>query len=224
MPFVMSFSGYMKSLIPSYNRARKFVSEDSNAKRTGRALSIPLVAIYPLLQEFVVVYRELMLLAMVNAFGWASSPPHLACCATTKPAKVLYITLSITPSISTSTETKSAFRIENAEAITLETFRDAATNRRHHLYQAENQQLIQGYDSYVAQHQNSQGCTRISMCVIRLDFNNGIRPFMYFKYSYYADDPMRDYSAQWNPVNWLLYLKTMVAKGKGWHRDDVNFD
>jgi len=47
---------------------------------------------------------------------------------------------------------------------------------------------------------------------------------MYFKYSYYADDPMRDYSAQWNPVNWLLYLKTMVAKGKGWHRDDVTFD
>jgi len=102
MPFVIFFSGYMTSLIPSYNRARKFVSEDPNAKRTGRALSIPLAAIYPLLQEFVVVYRELMLLAMVNAFGWASSPPHLACCATTMPAKVLYITLSITPSISTS--------------------------------------------------------------------------------------------------------------------------
>jgi hypothetical protein len=47
------------------------------------------------MQEFVVAYRELMLLAMVNAFGWALAPPRLGSCA----AKALYITLSVIPSI-----------------------------------------------------------------------------------------------------------------------------
>jgi hypothetical protein len=188
-------------------------------------ISIPLEDIYPLLKEFVATYRGLMLLAMVNAFDWASAPPHLPSCAAAKPGKILYITLSAVPNISPATKAKSAFRVENAEAITFESFRDAVTNRQHPLYETENQQLIDGYDDHVAQMRNHQGSIhRNSMCILKLHFNNGVRAFMYFANWYYTDDPMRNYSAQWNPVNWLEYLKRMVARGKGWHRNDVNFN
>lgn len=200
--------------------------EDADyARRTGRTISIPLEAIYPLLQEFVDTYRGLMLLAMVNAFEWASAPPHFSSCPHVKPGKILYITLSAVPDISPATKGKSAFRIENAVAATFESFRDAVTDRQHHLYQPENEELIKGYDDYVIQMRGHQmSVHRISMCIIKLYFNNGVRAFMYFKNWYYADDPMRNYSAQWNPINWLEYFKAMVARGKGWHRDDVSFN
>jgi hypothetical protein len=191
------------------------------SRNAGRRITLPLEDIYPLLQDFAVTYRGLMLLAMTNAFGWASGPPRCACA---QPAKVLYITLSAIPDISPFTKAKSAFRVKNAEAISLESFRDAVTNRQHPLYQIENKQLVENYDQHVSQMCRHQGpVQRISMCVLKLDFHNGVRRFMYFKNWYYADDPMRNYCAQWNPVNWLDYLKEMVAKGKGWHRNDVNF-
>jgi hypothetical protein len=149
------------------------------AKITGRKISIPLEAIYPLLQDFVVTYRGLMLLAMTNAFGWASVPPHFAAA---RPAKVFYITLSAVPNISPSTKAKSAFRIQNAEVISLESFRDAVTNQQHPLYETENKQLMDGYDQYVSQIQRHRGPgDRVSMCVLKLDFHNGVRRFTYFK-------------------------------------------
>ena len=193
-------------------------------RNTGRRITLPLEDIYPLLQDFVVTYRGLMLLAMTNAFGWASGPPHFPQCTDAQPGKVLYITLSTIPDISPSTKAKSAFRVKDAEAISLESFRDAVTNRQHPLYETENKQLVESYDQYVSQMCSYRGSAqRISMCVLKLDFHNGVRRFMYFKNWYFADDPMRNYSAQWNPVNWLEYFKEMVAKGKGWHRNDVNF-
>jgi hypothetical protein len=166
-----------------------------------------------------------MLLAMTNAFDWVSGSPQFPQYTATQPAKVFYITLSAIPNISPSTKAKSAFRIKSAEAISLESFRDAVTNQQHPLYESDNRQLMEGYDQHVFQMRMHQGpMHRISMCVLKLDFDNGVRRFTYFKSFYYVDDPMRNYSARWNPVNWSEYLKAMVARGKGWNRSDVNFN
>jgi len=106
----------------------------------------------------------------------------------------------------------------------MESFRDSISNQLHPLHHIRNGELVDGFDEQVMHMRRTHGAVhRMNMCVMMLDFHNGVRRSLYFKDFYYADDPTRDYSTQWKPDNWLEYLKTEVAKGKGWHRDDVSF-
>lgn len=199
------------------------------AALSGRQITVPLPSIWPRLQEFVDAYRGLMLVAMVNAFGYVAHPPHPpngggCVCGPGSEGKVLYITLSAIPNITPSTKGKAAFLIDDAEAVTIEEFRNSSTNKQHRLYQQENTQLLESYENHVAQMLQHQGAiSRTNMCVMKLYFHNGVRAYMYFKHWFYTDDPWRDYSKQWNPEDWLGYMKRMVAKGKAWNREDVNF-
>ncbi|KIM89321.1 hypothetical protein PILCRDRAFT_813250 [Piloderma croceum F 1598] len=45
------------------------------------------------------------------------------------------------------------------------------------------------------------------MCVLFIDFSNGVRRSEYFT----EDDLACDYSTQWKPDNWLEHLKTEVS-------------
>lgn len=165
-----------------------------------------------------------MILSMVNAFGWVEEASRPLVFRALQPPQVLYVTLSTVPNLSPTTKGKAAFRVDNAEAISMQSFRESATNQKHRLYEPENLGILERYDDYITvMHKNQGPSIRISLCVLKLEFENHTRASLCFKSSYYGDNPLRDYSAQWNPSNWLEYLKKMVARGKGWHRDDVNF-
>jgi hypothetical protein len=161
---------------------------------------------------------------MVNAFGWAARPPPSTVSASTEQAKVLYITLTTVPNLSPSTKARAAFRIKAAQAVTMDSFRDSVDNKQHPLHHVNNGGLIAGFDENVEQMRKTHGVVhRMSMCVLMIDFHSGVRRCEYLKNFFFADNPAHDYSAQWNPTDWLEYLKTEVAKGKEWRRGDVSF-
>lgn len=111
-------------------------------------MTVPMENISPLLNDFVVNYRALMILAMVNAFGYAA--PHMphthdgprCFCNARAETKVLFITLTAVPKLSLSTEGRAAFLIKDAEALAVEAFREASRNKRHRLYDQDNITLL----------------------------------------------------------------------------------
>jgi hypothetical protein len=187
-------------------------------------MSMPLENIHTLLQDFLAAYRPLIWLSMVNAFGYAIKSPTQLRSTFADPAKVFYITLSAVPNLSLSTKARAAFHIKDARAFTMDSFRESISNKEHPLHHIENGPLVGRFDNHVAQMREAGRIGhRMGMGVLFLDFSNGVRRSQYFKDMYFADDPARDYSMQWRPDDWLEYLKTEVAKGKRWHRDDISF-
>jgi hypothetical protein len=162
---------------------------------------------------------------MISAFGYVTNPLAISSESVSidKP-KVFYITLSAVRNLSLSTKARAAFLIKDAQALSMDSFRDSASNPQHPLYNTSHAELVNGFGNQVTQLRRIYGPVHmINMCVLFIDFSNGVRRSEYFTDFYFADDLARDYSTQWKPDNWLENLKTEVAKGKGWHRDDVSF-
>lgn len=137
-----------------------------------------------------------------------------------KPSQVFFINLSTVPGLSSSTKARAAFRVDHAEVLTVDDFRDAVTRRSHRLYNQDNGQLMADYDRRKAMANPDR---RLCMVVQRIYFHNGISAMMYNKNWYFEDDYTNDYSTQWKPHDWFQHLKDTVAIGKGWHRDDIYF-
>lgn len=199
------------------------IHAEIDGERSSEMMSIPMENVNPLMRDFVVSYRALLIIAMLSAFGYTS--PHTAhfsggpkCfCEGPQERKVLYITLQAVPKLSRTTKGRAAFTVKNAESLTIDALREASKNTAHPMYDHHNIQLLQSFDRHVAQYRSVQGATaRHSMCFIKLDFQNGVSRSIFLKDFYYSDDPLRDYSTRWNPDHWLQYLKQEVAKGKGW--------
>ncbi|KZP24550.1 hypothetical protein FIBSPDRAFT_888676 [Athelia psychrophila] len=184
--------------------------------KSGRAISIPMANIKPLLQEFVESYRALLNMTMFNAFGWtAPHLPHTSCgpkcfCDARQESKVLFITLQAVPKLSLATKGRAAFLVKDAEALTIPAFREASENRNHRLYHPGNMAHLDTFD-----HDTEEGDRprmRASMCFIKLLLESSVVT----KDFRTSDDPLNDYSSRWNPDDWLQHLKQEVAKGKGW--------
>ncbi|KZP33663.1 hypothetical protein FIBSPDRAFT_1036183 [Athelia psychrophila] len=199
------------------------VHAEIDGERSAEMMSIPMENVNPLLRDFVVSYRALIIIAMFSAFGYTS--PHTAhssggskCfCEARQERKVLHITLQAVPKLSRATKGRAAFIVKNAESLTVDALREASRNTAHPMYDHSNIQRLQSFDRHVEQYRNLQGATaRHSMCFIKLNFHNGVGRSIFLKDFYYSDDPSRDYSSHWNPDNWLQYLKQEVARGKGW--------
>jgi hypothetical protein len=120
------------------------------------------------------------------------------------------------------TKARAAFRVDNAEVLSLLEFRRATKDQSHRLYNQDNEKIIAGYYRYKSGMRKEPNL-RLTMVVQSLYFHNGVSAMMYLKSWYFEDDCTRDYSTQWKPDNWLAFLKETVANGKGWHRDDISF-
>jgi len=189
------------------------------ASHEGSAI-LPLDAIHPLLQDWTVTYRPLMCLCVLNALGLCDIPPTME--ASTKPPQVFFISMSVVPRIRSTTKARAAFLVDNAEVLSVASFRCTSTDKSHRLYDPDNAQLMLDYDRHKAQ-MGREPNRRVCMVVQRTYFYNGVSAMIYSKNWYFEGDCMHDYSTQWKPDDWLSYLKETVAIGKGWHRDDVHF-
>ncbi|KAF7976814.1 hypothetical protein HWV62_5486 [Athelia sp. TMB] len=204
-------------------------------RASGLAMSIPMENINPLLQEFVISYRALLNFAMFNAFGWTA--PHLphtpdgpGCFCEVRPgskaeSRILFITLQAVTNLSLSTKGRAAFLVDDAEALTIDAFRQASSNPGHRLYHRVDIEYLDPFEQEIEQFDNSPGAIqpRHSMCFMKLDFSNGVRRSIVLKSFHTRDHPLNDYALGWCRADWLEYLKQEVAKGKGWKpRGEMN--
>ena len=191
-------------------------------------MSIPMENINPLLQEFVISYRALLNFAMFNAFGWTA--PHLPhtpdgpkCFCEVRPeskaeSRILFITLQAVPNLSLSTKGRAAFLVNDAEALTIDAFCQASNNPGHRLYHHANIEYLEPFEQETEQPDGPPGTTQPqhSVCLMKLDFSNGVRRYIILKNFHTRNHPSNDYALGWCRADWLEYLKQEVAKGKGW--------
>ncbi|KZP04347.1 hypothetical protein FIBSPDRAFT_878604 [Athelia psychrophila] len=185
-------------------------------------ISIPMENINPLLQDFVVSYRALLNCSMFNAFGWtAPHRPHTpggpACfCEARREHRVLFITIRAVPNLSPATKGRAAFLVEDAEALTIDEFREAAENGSHRLYHEGNMQHLEAFDRALEEFSSAQGpIRRASMCFMSLTLSPRAS-FLKKSIHGWSHDRSSDHSSGWNPDDWLQHLKEEVGKGEGW--------
>jgi hypothetical protein len=162
-----------------------------------------------------------MCLSLVNAFGLCDGPPKLPE-AFSVPPRVFLVHMTVVPGLSARIKGRAAFRVESAEVVSVADFRLSIKHESHRLYHRDNAQLMEDYDRHKSIMNNAPN-KRLSMVVQRTYFHNGVSAMKYSKNWYLEDDCTRDYSTQWEPVDWLAFLKETVAGGKGWNRSDVWF-
>lgn len=190
------------------------------SQRNLAKISIPMENINPLLQDFVVSYRALLNCSMFNAFGWTA--PHLphtsdgpACfCEAPQEHRVLFVTIRAAPKLSLKTKGRAAFLIADAEALTIDQFREASENRNHRLYHEGSMQHLEDFDRVLKEFSISpEPIRRASMCFMSLTLSSRSR-LLKSSIHGWLDDRSSDHSSGWNPENWLQYLKQEVAKRK----------
>ncbi|KAF8071506.1 hypothetical protein FPV67DRAFT_1667007 [Lyophyllum atratum] len=179
---------------------------------------VPIDAIDAIHEDWTLTYRSLICFSLVHATGLADGPPSIAALA--QPPQIFFVKLSAAPDLTLKTKSRKAFRVDSAELIGLDEFRRASMNKSHRLYTSNNQKFLLGYNRYTSNsHQILED--RTTMVVQSLCFYNGTSETMYSKSWYIEDSRTREYLNLRKPDDWLAFLKSTVAKGKGWHRDDV---
>ncbi|KAJ7682308.1 hypothetical protein DFH06DRAFT_1160807 [Mycena polygramma] len=203
------------------------IVEERDAIDAGLPVSLPLQAVYPLLNDWVSKYRALMCFSLLHAQGLWNSPPSEHPAYNTP--QVFYVQLSSVPGISSRTKARAAFRVVNAEIVSISELRIAAKDRAHRMYDQDMQTIVQDFDRQSADqvssgralHPNYRGY----MVVHSVYFHNGFSAMRFHKNWYFERDSRTDYTQQWRPPtdDWLDFLKETVAAGKGWDRDDIQF-
>ncbi|KAJ7129290.1 hypothetical protein C8R44DRAFT_776397 [Mycena epipterygia] len=192
-------------------------------------MTLPLQAVYPLLNDWVSQYRPLMCLTLLHAQGFWDRPPSAQLVDPTTGLQVFYVKMSTVPGISRKTKARAAFHIDSAEVVSISELRVAATDRAHRMYDQDMKTIIDDFDNQVADKLASGRALhphyRMSMVVHSVYFHNGVSAMQYHKNWYFEDDRRIDYSRQWRPPtgDWLGFFKDTVAAGKGWNREDIHF-
>ncbi|KAJ6458657.1 hypothetical protein C8R47DRAFT_1081583 [Mycena vitilis] len=142
--------------------------------------------------------------------------------------QVLIVKLSPAPGNSTRTKGRAAFRVVTAQLVPFSELRIAAVTPGHQLCNLDMQHIVDDCDSQLENRLykfagiSLRPYHSLSMVIHRLDFHNGVSAMAFYKHWYLERDIRADYTQQWRPPSddWLDFLKTTVAAGKGWDRDD----
>ncbi|KAJ7368806.1 hypothetical protein DFH08DRAFT_796653 [Mycena albidolilacea] len=148
--------------------------------------------------------------------------------ATLSMQAVYPLLMTSAPGISAKTKARAAFRVVSAEVVPSSEFRTAAADRGHRMYYRDTKAVVQDFDRYFGDAVSSGRTLHPNRClcmvVQSIDFNNGVTAMVLTKNWYPERDSKKNYSRQWRPPtdDWLDFLKTTVAAGKAWDRDDVH--
>ncbi len=177
--------------------------------------------IYNYQDKWTQTYRALMSVSLTTALGYRDAPTSAV--VYDVPTPVFLVNLVVIPNITPTTKARAAFRVRDVNILSLDEFRNVAADKNHALHSRDYPKLLEDYDFRFPPLSRPQRISRTAMVVEEVFYHTGSRAYINIKNWYFTDNPSRDYSHQWKPDNWLEYLKTTVAAGKGWEHEDVHF-
>ncbi len=157
----------------------------------------------------------------MTALGYRDAPPSGV--VNNVPTPVFLVNLVVIPNITPMTKARAAFRVNDVHILSLDEFRNAAADETHALHSHYYSRLLEDYDLRFTPLSGSKRVARAAMVVEEVYYHSGGHAYINVKNWYFTDNPSRDYSHKWKPDNWLEYLKTTVAAGKGWENEGVHF-
>ncbi|KAK0454833.1 hypothetical protein EV421DRAFT_452216 [Armillaria borealis] len=186
----------------------------------GTHSTVPFSAIGPIHDKWTQTYRALMSVSLTTALGYRDAPPSGV--VNDVPTPVFLVNLVVIPNITPTTKARAAFRVKDVHILSLDEFRNVAADESHALHSHYYPKLLEDYDLRFTPLSRSKRISRTAMVVEEVYYHSGSHTYINVKNWYFTDNPSRDYSHQWKPDNWLEYLKTTVAAGKGWEHGCVH--